>query len=243
MERSWLIGHDRDGVPESSARVFYSHIERRRKGEPVAYIRGHMEWLGMALAVSPAVLIPRPETELLVERASVLIHEHGAHHVVDVGTGSGAIAIGLAVLLPDVRVTAVDVSDAALAVARCNLEASGVTDRVRLLRGHLLEPLSEPPDALVANLPYLSFATYDEVDVDVQYEPKSALVAGETGLELYEELLGDMRRRGWSLPAVLEIDPRQADAAPALVRRLFPDATVTIERDYAGLERMVVIEP
>jgi release factor glutamine methyltransferase len=242
-ERAWLIGHDRDLVPQATAAAFTELVERRRTGEPVAYIRGHVDWFGMELVVSPAVLVPRPETELLVERAAALIRERGVHHVVDVGTGSGAIAIGLATLLPRLRISAVDVSDAALVIARLNVQASGHGGRICLLRGHLLEPLTERPDVVVANLPYLSTEMYAQVDADVRHEPALALVAGATGLELYEELLIDLQNRGWALPTLLEIDPRQAEDARALADRVFPDAAVTIERDYAGLDRMMVIEP
>jgi release factor glutamine methyltransferase len=242
-ERSWLFGHGEESVPSDVVRRYRAMIERRRTGEPVAYIRGFVEWFGVTLAVTPAVLVPRPETELLVERAAVLAHDAGARTAADVGTGSGAVAIGLALSMTDLYVTAIDISDAALAVAEQNVAACGVDDRIFLLQGDLLDPLREPPDLIAANLPYLSTAMWDEVDADVRHEPRISLVAGATGLELYDRLLRDMDCRGWVVPTVLEIDPRQEGAALHMVQTLLPEVPVTIERDYAGLARMVVIVP
>lgn len=224
------------------AQGFRLLVERRAGGEPVAYLTGSRQWMDMDLWVGPEVLVPRPETELLVERAARLAHERGARNLADVGTGSGAVALGLVRLIPGSRVVATDISGAALEVAERNVRRYG-EGRVRLVQGDLLEAVIDCPDVVVANLPYLSDTMMADLDADVRYEPRLALHGGETGLELYERLLGQMVMRGWQVPSVMEIDPRQAEQAVALVGRLVAGARVMVERDYAGLERIVVVEP
>lgn len=171
--------------------TYEAAIARRQAGEPIQYITGQQEFYGLMLKVSPAVLIPRPETELLVE--AVLARQRRDHEVkiVDVGTGSGAIAIALAHKLPTARVTAVDLSLAALAVARENAETHGVAERVRFIASDLLAAVvGESFDAVVSNPPYVAEADRESLHRQVrEYEPEMALFAGATGLDIYRRLI------------------------------------------------------
>jgi release factor glutamine methyltransferase len=241
--RSWLLAHDLNMLTERQVATFRRLIARRAQGEPVAYLRGHVEWAARDFVVTPDVLIPRPETELLAERAAVIARERRVETLADIGTGSGAIATYLAQELPAARIYAVDVSAAALRVAARNLARHGVAPRVALLRGNLLEPLPAMPGLIAANLPYLSGEMMHVLDRDVRYEPAGALQGGQTGLELYAEMFEQMRARGWLTPLVLEIDPRQSSAMRYLLTQNFPFARLGIMRDYAGHDRIVVLEP
>ena len=160
-------------------------LQRRLAREPLAYIVGHREFYGLDLFVNAHVLIPRPETETLVELAlSTVSMTAGCQKLViaDVGTGCGAIAVSLAKHLPAARVYALDVSEQALGVAACNARSHNVSDRLILLQGNLLEPLPEPVDLIVANLPYIPSARIPTLQPEVQREPRLALDGGEDGL-------------------------------------------------------------
>jgi release factor glutamine methyltransferase len=224
-------------VPQGQLERFRALVDRRRAGEPIAYLRGFVEWYGMELEVTRDVLIPRPETELLLEHALVLARETGARRLVDLGTGSGAVAVALAKTRPDADVVALDVNAEALAVARRNAVRHGVGHRISFLLSHLISSLTTPPDLIVANLPYLSDEMMGELGPEVRSEPRLALHGGRTGLELYGTLLEQLDDRGWSPSLALEIDPRQAD----LVRALWADRDPRIELDYAGRERIVLL--
>lgn len=241
--RAWVLAHGEEPVPRRLADEYFGLVERRRAGEPVAYLRGHVEWFGLELEVDRNVLVPRPETELLVEQALAMLKSRSAKSVADVGTGSGAIAVALALKRQDLRVFAIDQSNEALAVAARNVASHGVDARVKLLCGNLLEPLSSRPDMIVSNLPYLSDAMMESIGADVRHEPGLALRGGETGLELYRDLFTQMRQRDWLVPALVEIDPRHEMAARELVQEILPESSVEVLRDYAGHERVVVVLP
>jgi release factor glutamine methyltransferase len=188
------------------------------------------------------VLIPRPETELLVEKAIEISQRRAV--VADVGTGSGAIAVSLAVHLPQALVYATDASRGALEVAARNCRRHCVEDRVHLLQGHLLEPLPEPVDLITANLPYVSQAELAQLPPDIRlYEPREALDGGPDGLDHIRRLLAQagehLKPRGVVL---LEIGATQGEAVIALAKRHFPAARVEIAKDYAGLDRVVIVE-
>jgi release factor glutamine methyltransferase len=236
-----LFAHDGQPLTPEQAEQYQSLIRRRAAGQPVAYLTGHKEWFGLDLLVSPAVLIPRPETELVAERAIAVAQETSAHTIADVGTGSGALAIALARALPTARVYAVDISAEALAVAAENVRRHVTSGEIRLLQGDLLEPLFEKPDLVVANLPYLGEHDMCQLAPEVLAEPRTALQAGETGLELFQRLFFQTHECGWSPNFVLEIDPRQREAISALVRAYYPHAIVVIEQDLAGLDRIVTV--
>jgi release factor glutamine methyltransferase len=209
----------------------------------VAYIVGHKEFYGLDLFVDNRVLIPRPETELLVERAIGIAVARSLCLIADVGTGSGAIAVSLAVHLPQVLVYATDASTRALEVAACNCRRHNVEDRVRLLQGHLLEPLPEPVDLIAANLPYVSQAELAQLPPEIsRYEPREALNGGPDGLDYIRRLLARAGRYLSLLGVILlEIGATQGKAVTALAKRHFPAAKVEIAKDYAGLDRVVMV--
>ena len=225
-------------------------IERRRAHEPVAYIVGHQEFYGLDFYVDRRVLIPRPETELLVEKAIELAGRvgdrgYGLYPLIlaDVGTGSGAIAVSLAVHLPQATIYALDSSAEALEVAVRNVRRHGVEGRVHLLRGDLLSPLPEPVDIIVANLPYVGETELAELPPEIRcYEPLSALDGGPDGLRHIRRLLAQAREYFRPHGAVLlEIGATQGEAVAELARRHFPTAEIEIARDYGGLDRVVIV--
>ena len=225
-------------------------IERRRAHEPVAYIVGHKEFYGLDFYVDRRVLIPRPETELLVEKAIELAGRVGDRGyglypltLADVGTGSGAIAVSLAVHLPQATIYALDSSAEALEVAARNVRHHRVEGRVHLLRGDLLSPLPEPVDIVVANLPYVSETELAELPPEIRcYEPLSALDGGPNGLRHIRRLLAQAREYLSPHGAViLEIGATQGKAVAELARQHFPTAEIEIAKDYGGLDRVVIV--
>ncbi len=241
VTRPYVLGHGADSLSAEQVDRYTNLIDRRARHVPLAYLRGYTEWYGVEYRVTPDVLIPRPETELLLERAVAIARARSARTVVDVGTGSGAIASQLALCLPKATVYATDISKPALEVAAGNLRRLGVDGRVTLFHGNLVEPIREAPDLVVANLPYLSREMMGSLAADVREEPILALAGGQTGLELYRELLVQMEARGWDCPAVLEIDPRQASLVRDLVAEVAPGRRVEIEPDYAARDRVVLV--
>ena len=221
--------------------ALWQMVNRRGKGEPTAYITAHREFFGLDFLVTPAVLIPRPETELLVERTLELVRTNALSTLADIGTGSGAIAISLAKSLAGVGIYATDISDDALKVARMNCQKHGVADRVVLLQGDLLEPLPEPVDLIIANLPYVRKSDIPQKG-PLSFEPRAALDGGEEGLDKIKKLIGQLKGKlkpgGWLL---LEIGQGQAPAVIDLLTKLFPDAHIEVTRDLAGIERVVCL--
>lgn len=236
ISKEHLYAYPEAPVDGDREAAFRDLLDRRAAGEPVAYLRGWKEFYGLRFAVDPRVLIPRPETETLVDA----ILASGPHLVADIGTGSGAIAVALAMHSPACRVIATDISAAALAVARANASAHGVADRVEFRQGDLLEPIRERVDAVAANLPYLTDVSVEEWTAErasLAFEPRSAVLAGVDGLALIRRAIAD-------LPRVLapggagyfECDPPQA-------RRLAREHGGEILRDLSGSERVLVLRP
>jgi release factor glutamine methyltransferase len=194
---AWLIAHEGDAIAPHVAVSFCNAIERRLAGEPIQYIVGEAEFYGLPFDVNRDVLIPRPETEHLVERAieaARKLRQTGATpapRMVDVGTGSGAIAVALAHELPFAAIAATDVSAAALEVAQANAARNGVAGRIRFLKGDLLDPVrGEAFDLVVSNPPYVPAGDRATLDVEVRdFEPAQALFAGADGLGIYRRLL------------------------------------------------------
>lgn len=216
-------------------------LKRRRSGEPSAYITGHREFYGLDFKVNRGVLIPRPETELLVELAIKLAEENVISKIADIGTGSGAIAVSLAVNLPQATLYTTDISPEALEVARFNCRKHGVARRVTLLPGDLLEPLHEPVDMIVANLPYVRECDLIK-SASLAFEPALALNGGTDGLDRIKKLVRQMAKRlnkGGYL--ILEIGEGQAPPVMAILRKNFPGAVIEVHKDLAGIERAVCL--
>jgi release factor glutamine methyltransferase len=235
---AWLIAHDEALLDEDRLLAFASLVARRAGGEPVAYLVGHREFYGREFAVSPAVLIPRPETEMLVDLA--LAQEFDAGHkarILDLGTGSGCIAITLALEMPAAEVSAVDVSPAALEVARGNAGRLGA--RLRLLQSHWFDGLAgEEFDLIVGNPPYVAERD-PHLDVeDLRHEPRHALASGADGLDAIRQIIAATPRhlrpggRLW-----LEHGYDQADAVRGLLAAAGLD-DIQQHRDLAGIVRV-----
>lgn len=192
--RAWLIAHLDDELPEEQASRYLQLIERRHGGEPIQYITGEQEFYGLPFRVTPDVLIPRPETEHLVEKVLSLAADLSDPHIVDVGTGSGAIAIALAHQLPQAQIMALDISVAALDVARGNAERNGVAERVRFIESDLLAAVTlEKFKVVVSNPPYVPTADRGSLSVEVrEHEPGLALFAGYDGLDVYRRLIPEV---------------------------------------------------
>jgi release factor glutamine methyltransferase len=233
-DRALLVAHPCRPLDPAQARRFQAAVRRRREREPVAYITGRRGFRALELQVDPRVLVPRPETEHLVEAALGL--PPGAR-VVDVGTGSGAVALALAAERPDLEVLATDASAGALAVAEANARRLGLA--ITLLEGDLLAPVEGEVDAVVANPPYVAEADRAALMPEVaRWEPAEALFAGEDGLAVIRRLLPQAAAAGARFVA-LEVGAGQAEAVEALARAAgFAD--VERVRDLAGHERVVV---
>jgi release factor glutamine methyltransferase len=235
-DRVRLAADSEAGVDPVSARRFGEMVRRRIRREPVAYILGRRGFRRIELAVDRRVLVPRPETELLVEVALEL----RPRRVLDVGTGSGAVALAVADELPGAEVLATDTSAPALELARENAARLGLAERVAFEHASLPAGGGEF-DLLVANLPYVSEADYRTLQPEIaRYEPREALVAGPTGLEAIERLLGNLAAAPVDAGALaLEVGAGQARAVAELVRRAGYE-TVEARRDLAGIERVVI---
>jgi len=232
-----LLARDEDAVDDDAARRFAFLVERRLAGEPVAYLVGGKEFYGRPFAVDPRVLVPRPETEHLVEAALALAAELPPRpRILDLGTGSGCIAVTLALELPESRVVATDASPAALAVAARNARALGA--RVEFAAARWAASLRvDAFDLVVSNPPYLDPAGPVEAGV-ARWEPGAALWAGPGGLDAYEELLATLGRVRDETPVLFEIGAEQAPAITALA----PSrgwTVAAVHRDLAGLDRVV----
>jgi release factor glutamine methyltransferase len=239
-----LVAHDDEVLPADALDAYRRLLDRAAAGEPIPYLTGRAPFLGLEFAVSPDVLIPRPETEGLVEYAIDWARRRGDPiRAVDVGAGSGCIAVSLAHYLPEADVCAVDISAGALAVARANA-ARHAPGRVAFIQGSLLESLAPRFDLILSNPPYVAEDEWTELPIGVKsYEPALALYGGGDGLDVIRALLpqaaGHLRPGGLCL---LEIGWRHGEAAAALARAAFPGATVAVRPDFAGRDRMVVIQ-
>ncbi len=241
--RPYLLAHPEASLTPEQAATYAAHIARRAGGEPLPYITGRVEFYGLDFTVTPAVLIPRPETELLVEEALVWLQDHPQATAADIGAGSGCIAVTLAVQTPALRLIATDCSLAALSVARANAERHGVAVRITFLEGDLLAPLLAPVELLVSNPPYVAEDEWDALPSSVRREPRAALLAGPEGLDALRRLLGqapEFLRSGGLL--LIEIGERQGTAARALAQAAFPHADVRILTDLAGKERLLRVQ-
>jgi len=218
-------------------KTFWGLIKRRLSGEPTAYITGHREFYGLNFYVNCHVLIPRPESELLVEKTLTLAQTRTASTIAEIGTGCGAIAISLALNLPETRIYATDISASALKVALFNCQKHGVLNRIYLLQGDMLDPLPEPVDLIIANLPYVR---EQELPRLTDFEPRLALNGGSDGLEkicqLSRQVKDKLCSQGYLL---LEIGQGQGRTVTTLLRSLFPSAKIEVTPDLGGINRVV----
>ena len=225
-ERSFLYAYPEQVLTSEQEQQYQTLIERRSRGEPIAYLTGHKEFYGLDFLVDKRVLIPRPETELLVEAAlnscRTMFDAGRTPIVADIGTGSGAIPVSLAILEPRL-----------------------VEDRVRLLQGDLLAPLPEPVDILTANLPYVGTDELEELPLDVRaYEPYLALFSGPLGLDLmlrFFQELQHSRKLKEGATVLLEIGYRQYEALTSILQEIWPHASLTFIKDFAGWNRVLQV--
>ncbi len=244
FSRAELLASLSDPLTEEQQHHFHRLVERRATREPLQYIRGLAPFLDVELGVHPGVFIPRPETEQLVEKALELWTPDDGHWAVDVGTGSGAIAIGLAMGQPKGHILAIDRSTVALDAASHNAETLDVRGRIAFMRGDLLRTMEIAPDdigIIVSNPPYA--ADDDEVDPEVRYhEPSDSWAAGPTGLEIYERLIPEaakLLRPGRAL--VLELGYGQEESVRALIEADRRWESPTVEPDFNDIPRVLTV--
>ena len=252
IERAMLYAYPEREITPLQEQQYFTLIARRKQYEPVPYLTGHKEFYGLDFFVDRRVLIPRPETELLVETALELIKRSiTSGHVsvvADIGTGSGAIPIAIAVEEPRLPyIYASDISSDALEVAHLNCQRHHVTERVKLLQGDLVSPLPEPVDLLLANLPYVGTDEVDDIPPDVHlYEPHQALFSGPDGLDLLRRLSEEVQRCSVLKPAgvlLLEIGYQQREQLTHLLHKIWPNAIIACQKDHAGFDRILQVKP
>lgn len=270
--REFILAHPEQEITKAKKQKIIKNIKERSKGVPIAYLTGHKEFFGLDFLVNKNVLVPRPDTEIMVEEAIQEIKKPKNQKIilVDIGTGSGCIPISIAKTLSNsspykgeagggFAVYAIDISPQALTIARKNAHINKT--KIKFLRGDLLEPIiknfkilkfQNSKIIITANLPYLTPKQFKQ-EPSIQHEPKLALVAKKKGLELYEKLLKQISQLSKSyLPtgkagnlkpiSYFEIDPSQASSIKKLIKKILPQAKIKIKKDLAGLDRVIIIK-
>lgn len=238
------IARQTEPVPPGFIERYRALVARRARREPMGYLLGRVEFWGLELEVSPAVLIPRPESEIIVEAAVDVARGLPAPLIVDVGTGSGCLAVALASALPAARIVAVDVSQPALAVARANAARHRVDRRIAFVRGDVLEPLRVEADIIVSNPPYVPRAERHHLQPEVRaYEPPDALFGGDDGLDVIRRLVAGAETRlrpgGW---LIFELGVGQQPAVRALLERSGRWRRIDIRPDLQGIPRTTIAQ-
>ena len=254
MDRAFLLAHLDKFLTAKQSKDFQKLIARRKKNEPIAYIINQKEFFGLNFYINRDVLIPRPETELIVENVINVIRTRsrsfgiGSLNILDVGTGSGCIAISLAKNIPQAKIHATDISRKALKVAKLNAKSHKALSKIKFHQGNLLEPISKKIkfDIIIANLPYVSKKQYKNLKKDVKnYEPKSALLAKNHGMDFYIKLLKQVnnyiKKEGYIL---FEIDPsfEEKIITEAINILKIKKNQIKIKPDLFGLSRVLAIE-
>ncbi len=246
-KRAWVLAHPEARPTPEQEFALETAIQQLQAGTPLPYVVGTREFFGLDFDVTPDVLIPRPETELLIETALTWLRLHPEHvyHFLDVGTGSGCISVTLAVHVPRARIVATDISPAALEIAFGNAVKHGVEERIDFIEADLFPTNFRPStfNMISANLPYIPTETLHELAI-YTHEPTAALDGGPDGLDaiwrLLTQIAGKMDQGSLVL---LEIETRQGAEVHALARAAFPTADIRVKKDLAGHDRLVMIEP
>jgi release factor glutamine methyltransferase len=241
--RTWVLAHPEAPITYEQRHLVENAITRLEAGEPLPYVIGHWEFYGLDFRLNTATLIPRPETELLVEKALEWLAAHpGPRMAADVGTGSGCIAVTLAHHRTDLQIIATDISAFALQAAKANAIRHNVASRVALVQGNLMESIHKSFDIIAANLPYIPTRTLHDLDV-YKSEPELALDGGADGLNLIRSLLAQaperLNRDGRLL---MEIEMNQSAAAISMAKAVFPYSEVRVFPDLAGNDRLLVVD-
>ena len=230
-------------ISETKLSAFRNLIARRLQWEPVAYITGRKEFWSFTLEINSSVLIPRPDTEVIVEEALNICRKIDSSEIkiLDIGTGSGAIALALASEITRAKIVATDISPAALNLVQKNAAALGLKEKIDFRLGNLIEPVNGIFDIIVCNPPYISAKDYEKLPSGVKdYEPQDALLAGKSGLEFYEKLIyqaaGFLQKNGWLL---LEIGAKQESGVCGIIEAAGIYDSIEMRRDYAGLPRVI----
>jgi len=247
MSKTQLYTETQRGLASAEIKQLWRLVRRRLDHEPTAYILGHCEFFGTDFYVDCHTLIPRPETELLVEKA-VEFAQHIFHPgkqitIADIGTGCGAIVVSLALALPQAKIYATDISASALRVAEINCQRHAVNSQVELLQGNLLEPLPQPVDMVIANLPYIKNYEFKDLSPEIRnFEPKIALAGGKNGLDKIQQMLEQMPRKlNYRACLLLEIGQGQGEMVTSLINSYFPQANIELIPDLGGIERVVKV--
>lgn len=251
--RSWILAHPELTLTDEQQNQLNTSLARLENGEPFPYVLGRWEFFGLEFNVTPDVLIPRPETELLVEKSIAWLQKNPTKvNVADIGTGSGAIAVSIAVNVPNAKILATDISSKALQVAKRNAEKHGVSERVEFVECDLLpeskvegqrsdlRPLTF--DLVCSNLPYIPTNTLKHLPI-YQREPTLALDGGEDGLDLFRKLLNAIPN--WLAPnalILLEIESSLGKQTTQLARQHFQNANITLHQDLTGRDRLLEIQ-
>ena len=241
--KTWVLAHPETHLNPDQKTQLEALVQRLQAGEPLPYLTGKQAFFGLDFAVSPAVLIPRPETELLVEEALNWLDGHpGATHALDVGTGSGCIAVSLATRKPWLSINATDLSAEALKLAEQNAETNHVRDQIMFEQADLMPSVDQSFDLVCANLPYIPTNKLEEVNT-LGFEPTLALDGGVDGLRLIRKLLELLPSR-INAPALILLETEATLGAEtlALANQTFPRADVRLLPDLAGRDRLVRIE-
>jgi release factor glutamine methyltransferase len=241
--RSWVLAHPEYELSITDSSRLGEMLSQLERSIPLPYITGSSHFYGLQFYSTSDVLIPRPETEMLVEKAiNWTKNQASAGIVLDIGTGSGCIAISLAVNLPGIKCVAIDNSMTALKVAKRNASFNNVQNQCRFIISDLTSSLFGKFQLICANLPYIPTIKLEKLSV-AKNEPKAALDGGKDGLDLIQRLLADsVRIAASNVCLLLEIESEQGDTVRKLAQNSYPDADIKIEKDLAGLDRLLVIE-